>query len=97
LKELPCTRILLITGTPIQNNIEELWSLLNFIEPKIFDNFETFNQLYGNLENVEQVNTLQSKLKNHLLRRLKEDVENSIPPLTETIVNVELTTIQKAY
>lgn len=42
LKELPTTRIVLLTGTPIQNNTEELWSLLNFIEPKVWADIEDF-------------------------------------------------------
>lgn len=42
LKELPTTRIVLLTGTPIQNNMEELWSLLNFIEPKVWADIDEF-------------------------------------------------------
>lgn len=42
LKELPTTRIILLTGTPIQNNTEELWSLLNFIEPNVWADIDEF-------------------------------------------------------
>jgi len=49
------------------------------------------------MQSIDMVNKLQSNLKHYILRRLKEDVEDSIPPLTETVVNVELTTTQKAY
>lgn len=97
LRELSCKRFLLMTGTPLQNNTEELWSLLNFIEPKEFSSLGQFLQHYGNLETHEQVEELQENIKPYLLRRLKEEVEKSIPPLQETIIDVELTNLQKTY
>lgn len=97
LRDLPCKRFLLMTGTPLQNNTEELWSLLNFIEPKEFYSLPQFLAKYGNLETREQVEELQDNIKPFLLRRLKEEVEKSIPPLQETIIDVELTNLQKTY
>ena len=97
LKELSCKRFLLMTGTPLQNNTEELWSLLNFIEPNEFNSLPGFLQRYGNLETHEQVEELQENIRPYLLRRLKEEVEKSIPPLQETIIDVELTNLQKTY
>ena len=38
LRELPCKRATIMTGTPLQNNTKELWALLNFIEPAVFSN-----------------------------------------------------------
>lgn len=55
LKRLPCKRVLLLTGTPIQNNTLELWSLLNFIEPEIFYSSQDFLQKFGDLSNADQV------------------------------------------
>lgn len=52
---------------------------------------------FGQLEDSEQVAKLHSLLRPHLLRRLKEDVEKSIPPKEETLVEVELTSLQKKY
>lgn len=95
LKRLPCKRILLLTGTPIQNNTEELWSLLNYIEPERFQKLEDFKEKFGDLNNSDQIDNLHTILKPFLLRRMKEDVEASIPPLQETIIDVELTTTQK--
>lgn len=97
LKRLPCKRILLLTGTPVQNNAQELWALLNYIEPNSFRYFDDFTRQFGNLENEEQLKRLQTALRPYLLRRMKDDVESSIPPLQEIIVDVEMTTIQKAY
>lgn len=96
LKKLPCKRILLLTGTPIQNNTEELWSLLNYIEPERFQKLEEFKEKFGDLNNADQIESLHKILKPFLLRRMKEDVEASIPPLQETIIDIELTTTQKA-
>ena len=97
LKDLPQKRFALLTGTPLQNNTEELWTLLNFIEPDCFPALEQFLLEYGKIETKEQVDELQKMLKKYLLRRMKEDVEQDIPPLQETVIDVELTAMQKAY
>jgi ATP-dependent DNA helicase len=47
LKQIPSVSRLLLTGTPIQNTLEELWSLLNFVNPLIFDNLEVFQAWFG--------------------------------------------------
>lgn len=70
---------------------------MNFIEPVEFGDINGFLAKYGNLETKEQVEQLQNNIKPYLLRRLKEEVEKSIPPLQETIIDVELTNIQKTY
>ncbi|ESO06310.1 hypothetical protein HELRODRAFT_149039, partial [Helobdella robusta] len=88
---------LLLTGTPLQNNVEELFSLLSFLEPKQFGSSETFMLEFGKLESDTQVEKLKSILKPVMLRRLKEDVEKSLAPKEETIIEVELTNIQKKY
>ena len=95
LKRLPCKRILLLTGTPIQNNTEELWSLLNYIEPDKFYSLQVFMSEFGDLSNVDQLEKLHRVLRPYLLRRRKEEVESSIPPLQETIIDIEMTTLQK--
>ena len=97
LKDHPCKRILLLTGTPVQNNTKELWTLLNYIEPEKFNSLELFLEEFGNLESYDQITKLHSILKPHFLRRLKEEVDNSIPPLSETVIEVGLTNLQNAY
>jgi ATP-dependent DNA helicase len=47
LKQIPSVSRILLTGTPIQNTLEELWSLLNFVNPQIFDNLEVFQAWFG--------------------------------------------------
>ncbi|ESO96318.1 hypothetical protein LOTGIDRAFT_144072, partial [Lottia gigantea] len=87
----------LLTGTPLQNNTDELFSLLNFLEPKQFASSEAFVGEFGNLKTESQVDQLKEILKPMMLRRLKEDVEKNLAPKEETIVEVELTNIQKKY
>ena len=81
MKSLVCPRILLLTGTPIQNNSTELWGLLNIIEPKIFTSKEAFKVKYGELKSAEDLAKLREMLKPFLMRRVKSDVEKSIPKL----------------
>ena len=89
--------LLLLTGTPLQNNTEELWTLLNLLDPIKFESIDDFAEKFGNLKEAKQVDELHKILRPLLLRRMKEDVEKSIAPKEETIVEVELTTIQKKY
>uniref|UniRef100_A0A672SQY5 Chromodomain-helicase-DNA-binding protein 6-like n=1 Tax=Sinocyclocheilus grahami TaxID=75366 RepID=A0A672SQY5_SINGR len=87
----------LLTGTPLQNSVEELFSLLNFLEPSQFPSETTFLEEFGDLKTEEQVKKLQAILKPMMLRRLKDDVEKNLAPKEETIIEVELTNIQKKY
>ncbi|CAL9703990.1 unnamed protein product [Knipowitschia caucasica] len=87
----------LLTGTPLQNSVEELFSLLNFLEPQQFPSESTFLEEFGDLKTEEQVKKLQAILKPMMLRRLKDDVEKNLAPKEETIIEVELTNIQKKY
>lgn len=97
LKEHPCVRVFLLTGTPVQNNTKELFTLLNYIEPLRFRSMEVLLEKFGDLKNADQVQNLLTLLRPHFLRRLKEEVEDSIPPLEETVVEVGLTKLQTVY
>ncbi len=97
LHQIRWQQAVLLTGTPLQNNMMELWTLLNFVSPQTFPSSTEFLQQYGNLQDKNHVLALQKLLRVYVLRRLKEDVEDSIPPKEETIIDVELTTKQKAY
>ncbi|CAL8099894.1 unnamed protein product [Calicophoron daubneyi] len=97
LRYLDLDHRVLLTGTPLQNSVEELFGLLNFLEPEKFSCATTFVAEYGDLKTEEQVENLKALLKPMMLRRLKEDVEKSLAPKEETIIEVELTNIQKKY
>ncbi|XP_066926752.1 lymphocyte-specific helicase-like isoform X2 [Clytia hemisphaerica] len=104
---------LLLTGTPLQNNLSELWSLLNFLLPDIFDDLNSFQTWFdfgaitdGGEDNeklIEQENkdsvlqTLHSILTPFLLRRLKTDVDLTIPPKKEVYVYAPLTEKQQVF
>uniref|UniRef100_A0A4W4GPK3 DNA helicase n=1 Tax=Electrophorus electricus TaxID=8005 RepID=A0A4W4GPK3_ELEEL len=97
LKMLNLEHKVLLTGTPLQNTVEELFSLLHFLEPAQFPSETEFLRDFGDLKTEEQVQKLQAILKPMMLRRLKEDVEKNLAPKQETIIEVELTDVQKKY
>ncbi|KAH3744142.1 chromatin-remodeling complex ATPase chain Iswi [Pelomyxa schiedti] len=87
---------LLLTGTPLQNNLHELWALLNFLLPEVFDSAEDFDEWFQ-MDAEHQADTVQrlhTILKPFMLRRTKVDVEKSLPPKKEIKVFVRLSTLQ---
>ena len=97
LASVPRDYCVLLTGTPIANATEELWALLHFANPRIFADKDDFLEKFGQVTDSKQVGELHSLLKPYLLRRVKEDVEKSLPPKEETILEVTLTPIQKTF
>ncbi|OIT08224.1 PREDICTED: ATP-dependent DNA helicase DDM1-like [Nicotiana attenuata] len=112
LKLLPIENKLLLTGTPLHNNLAELWSLLNFILPDIFsshDEFESWFDLSGKCttesekEEMEEKRRAQVVAKLHailrpfLLRRMKMDVEQMLPRKKEIILYATMTEYQKKF
>ncbi|KAJ8603319.1 hypothetical protein CTAYLR_009021 [Chrysophaeum taylorii] len=91
---------LLITGTPLQNNLHELWALLNFLLPDIFASAERFDELFD-LQIVDAdakkaiIAQLHKLLRPFVLRRLKHDVETSLPPKSETILFCSMSDAQR--
>lgn len=88
---------LLLTGTPIQNDMKELWTLLNVIDPENFNAVDVFLEKYGDIKSKARIDELHESIRPYILRRLKEDVEKSVPPKEETLIEVELTVLQKQY
>lgn len=92
-----CGNKLLLTGTPLQNNMVELWSLLNFLYPSIFTTSEPFGAGFNLAENIidkQFLNRAQQLLDLFMLRRLKHKVETFIPPKLETKVYCPLSKTQ---
>uniref|UniRef100_A0A4W6DPR5 Chromodomain helicase DNA binding protein 1 n=1 Tax=Lates calcarifer TaxID=8187 RepID=A0A4W6DPR5_LATCA len=87
---------LLITGTPLQNSLKELWSLLHFIMPEKFHSWELFEDEHGKGRDSGYT-SLHKELEPFLLRRVKKDVEKSLPAKVEQILRVEMSAIQKQY
>lgn len=84
----------LLTGTPLQNNIGELHNLLNFLQPALFPSLSSFEEKFNDLTTSEKVEELKKLVAPHMLRRLKKDAQLHIPPKTERMVPVELSSIQ---
>ncbi|CAB9517489.1 ISWI chromatin-remodeling complex ATPase ISW2 [Seminavis robusta] len=88
-RRLHCENRLLLTGTPLQNNLSELVQLLNFLLPDIFNNFEPFENAFDITNNVidkEKMMQAQKVLGLFMIRRLKNQVEKLMPKKIETKV-----------
>merc|ERR1719356_246732 len=98
LEKFEANHKLLITGTPLQNSLSELWALLHFIMPLKFDDWEWFSEEYGS-ERAEKrgYTKLHKQLEPFILRREKKDVEKDLPAKVEKILRVDMTIKQKQY
>lgn len=102
-----CRNRLLLTGTPIQNNMQELWALLHFIMPSLFDSHDEFSEWFSkDIESHAQSNTklnedqlkrLHMILKPFMLRRVKKHVQKELGDKIELDVFCDLTYRQRAY
>ncbi|XP_050735075.1 chromodomain-helicase-DNA-binding protein Mi-2 homolog isoform X6 [Eriocheir sinensis] len=88
---------LLLTGTPLQNNLEELFHLLNFLCPEKFNDLSAFQNEFEDIAKEDQIKKLHDLLGPHMLRRLKTDVLKNMPTKSEFIIRVELSPLQKKY
>ncbi|OAA79700.1 chromatin remodelling complex ATPase chain ISW1 [Akanthomyces lecanii RCEF 1005] len=87
---------LLITGTPLQNNLHELWALLNFLLPDVFGDSEAFDQWFSGEDRDQDtvVQQLHRVLRPFLLRRVKSDVEKSLLPKKEVNLYLGMSDMQ---
>lgn len=87
---------LLITGTPLQNNLHELWALLNFLLPDVFGDSEAFDEWFSGQGQDQDtvVQQLHRVLRPFLLRRVKADVEKSLLPKKEVNLYVGMSDMQ---
>lgn len=100
---------LILTGTPLQNNLPELWALLNFVLPKIFKSVKSFDEWFNtpfantggqdriDLTEEEQllvIRRLHKVLRPFLLRRLKKDVEKDLPDKQERVIKCRFSALQ---
>ncbi|XP_074245932.1 chromodomain-helicase-DNA-binding protein 1-like isoform X2 [Saimiri boliviensis] len=100
LSEFSVVFSLLLTGTPIQNSLQELYSLLSFVEPDLFSKEEVgdFVRRYQDIEKEsESGNELHRLLQPFLLRRVKAEVATELPKKTEVVIYHGLSALQKKY
>ena len=101
---------LLLTGTPIQNNLKELWSLLNFVLPKVFNSSQSFNEWFAapfktgmddvqltDEESLLIIHRLHQVIRPFLLRRKKQEVEKELPDKDHRTLKCDMSAWQKRY
>lgn len=99
---------LLLTGTPLQNKLPELWALLNFLLPSIFKSCSTFEEWFNapfattgekvelnEEETILIIRRLHKVLRPFLLRRLKKEVESQLPDKVEYIIKCDMSGLQR--
>ncbi|XP_065185679.1 probable global transcription activator SNF2L2 [Sycon ciliatum] len=99
---------LILTGTPLQNNLPEMWAILNFLLPTIFKSVTTFEQWFNapfamttekmelnEEETILIIRRLHKVLRPFLLRRLKKEVESQLPSKTEYVIRCEMSSLQR--
>ncbi|KAF8481151.1 SNF2 family DNA-dependent ATPase [Russula ochroleuca] len=102
-----CRNRLLLTGTPIQNSMQELWALLHFIMPSLFDSHDEFSEWFskdienaaenkGSKLNEHQLRRLHMILRPFMLRRIKRNVQNELSDKIEKDIYVDLSARQRA-
>ncbi|KAM3755195.1 hypothetical protein ACB098_02G022400 [Castanea mollissima] len=102
-------RRLLLTGTPIQNSLQELWALLNFLLPHIFNSVQNFEEWFNapfkgkgdvSLTDEEElliIRRLHQVIRPFILRRKKDEVEKYLPGKSQVILKCDTSAWQKAY
>ncbi|XP_076103983.1 SWI/SNF-related matrix-associated actin-dependent regulator of chromatin subfamily A member 5-like isoform X2 [Mytilus galloprovincialis] len=99
-RSIASTNRLLLTGTPLQNNLHELWALLNFLLPDVFHSagdFDAWFSTTNSLSDEELIKRLHDILRPFLLRRIKSDVEKQLLPKKETKIFVGLSSMQREW
>ncbi|MDI6817048.1 MAG: SNF2-related protein [Actinomycetota bacterium] len=99
-KSLSAHHRLALTGTPLENNLTELWSIFDFLAPGLLGSHKSFQTRYekpiAKLGDGAALERLKRRLRPFILRRVKQDVARELPPKTEIIVHCEMTSPQRA-
>jgi SNF2 family DNA or RNA helicase len=100
-KMIQASNRLILTGTPIENSLEELWSLFDFLMPGLLSTYDRFVEKYirklasNGTHGAEHLETLKKKVSPFILRRMKEDVLKDLPPVSEILYHCHLTDTQR--
>ena len=97
-KALKAHHKLILSGTPIENSLDELWSLFDFLMPGFLSSYDRFIEKYIRVSGDEQTKNLEylrKKVAPFIMRRMKSDVLKDLPPVSELVYHCQLTDVQK--
>lgn len=96
-KMIQASHRLILTGTPIENSLEELWSLMDFLMPGFLSTYDRFVEKYIRVQGAQQtenIGYLRKKVSPFILRRMKTDVLKDLPPVSEIVYHCQLSDLQ---
>jgi SNF2 family DNA or RNA helicase len=97
-KSLKADYRLILSGTPIENSLDELWSLFDYLMPGFLSSYDRFVEKYIRVSGAEQQKNLEylrKKVSPFILRRMKSDVLKDLPPVSELVYHCQLTDVQQ--
>ncbi|HRW58005.1 MAG TPA: DEAD/DEAH box helicase [Chlamydiales bacterium] len=97
-KKIKAQHRLILTGTPIENSLDELWSLFDFLMPGFLSSYDRFVEKYvrkTSEDHQEKMHKLKKKVSPFILRRMKGDVLKDLPPVSEMVYRCQLGTQQQ--
>lgn len=98
-KMIQAAHRLILTGTPIENSLDELWSLFDFLMPGLLSSYDRFVEKYIRHPTVSQsgksLDNLRQKVAPFILRRMKQDVLSDLPPVSEIVYHCHLSEVQQ--
>ena len=98
-KMIQAAHRLILTGTPIENSLDELWSLFDFLMPGLLSSYDRFVEKYIRYPSAQQagknLDNLRRKVAPFILRRMKKDVLSDLPPVSEIVYHCHLSDIQQ--